>query len=303
MSSVLTSQSHLIEPILDSIAATGTTLLAKPSPAGRTLLIAQARALITALETPIEAITRMTWAEPTRYAAVHIAIDLKLFSYLDSPPAKTTAELATLTGASEHLLDRLLRHLAAMSVILERGPSTFAPTQLSHALTIPYYRDAVPFCFDCAGPSILSLPQYFAENGYASPTNVLNGPFQFAHKTSLSAWDWGRERKDIGKAFNNHMAGYRIGRSSWMDKGVYPVKERLIKGMKANEKDVLLVDVGGGVGRDISEFRRKFPDAKGRLVLQEQVGLIETLRKRPEGIELMGHDFFKPQPIKGECKI
>jgi len=202
-----------VSPILDSIAATGANFLSTPNQAGRTALIAQARALITALETPIEAITRMTWAEPTRYAAVRIAIDLKLFSHLESSTAKTTSELTALTGASPHLLDRLLRHLAAMSIINGVGSSSFASTPLSHDLTVPYYRDAVPFCFDRAGPSILSLPQYLSEKGYENPTDVLDGPFQFAHKTSLSAWEWGKERREIGKAFNNHMAGYRIGRS------------------------------------------------------------------------------------------
>ncbi|ESZ92256.1 o-methyltransferase [Sclerotinia borealis F-4128] len=288
-----------VPPILESIAATGAALIASPNEASRTALIAQARALITTLETPIEAITRMAWAEPTRYAAVHIAIDLKLFTHLDATIPKTTVELAALTGSSPNLLDRLLRHLAAMSVINEVGISSFTQTRLSHALTVPYYRDAIPFCYDCAGPSILSLPQYFAETGYKSPTENLNGPFQFAHKTALSSWEWGRERKEIGKAFNNHMAGYRIGRSSWMDASVYPVKERLLKGLKTDEKAVLLVDVGGGIGRDVSEFRSKFPGVKGRLILQDQFDLIKTIKNKLDGIEPMGHDFFQPQTIKG----
>lgn len=59
----------------------------------------------------------------------------------------------------------------------------------------------------------------------------------------------------LGQQFNHHMSGYRQGRPSWMDRDFYPVKERLVKGMDASKDAVMLVDVGGGHGHDIEEFR------------------------------------------------
>jgi len=59
------------------------------------------------------------------------------------------------------------------------------------------------------------------------------------------------------------------------------------------EENVLLVDVGGGIGRDISEFKSKFPDVKGRLILQEKHGLIKTIRGKLAGIEPMGRGYSK----------
>jgi len=215
-------------------------------------------------------------------------------------------QLSALTGASPQLLDRLLRHLAAMSIINETGPSSFAQTPLSYALTIPHYRDLVPFCFTTAVLPIFSLPQYFAEKGYANPTNVLDGPFQFAHKTNLSAWGWGKEQEGLAELFNNQLAGYSMGKRRWMDESAYPVKERLLDGMEKSDEAVLLVDVGGGVGMDLSEFKSKFSDVGARLVLQEQISMIEIIKmmgRQPEGIDLIGHDFFKPQPIKGICDL
>lgn len=85
-----------------------------------------------------------------------------------------------------------------------------------------------------------------------------------------------------------------------MDEGFYPVKERLNNGMKKDEKDeVLLVDVGGGIGHDLLEFKKKIPDISGRLVLQDQPHVIRQIDQISNGIESIAHDFFTPQPIKG----
>lgn len=58
----------------------------------------------------------------------------------------------------------------------------------------------------------------------------------------------------MGKQFDHHMGGYRQGRPSWMDSNFYPVEERLIKDMDTNDDAVLLVDIGGGLGHDLTEF-------------------------------------------------
>jgi hypothetical protein len=67
--------------------------------------------------------------------------------------------------------------------------------------------------------------------------------------------------------------------------------------------DVLLVDVGGGVGHDLAEFRRKWPGVKGRLVLQDLGEVIEQAkamnRETERGVEATVHDFFTEQPVKG----
>ena len=40
-----------------------------------------------------------------------------------------------------------MRHLASMRVIEEEAADVYKPTMLSEALTIPKYRDAVPFWY------------------------------------------------------------------------------------------------------------------------------------------------------------
>lgn len=84
-----------------------------------------------------------------------------------------------------------------------------------------------------------------------------------------------------------------------MDTDFFPVQEKLLNGFDQSEDATLLVDIGGSFGHDIGEFRRKFPDAPGRLVLQDLPVVIDQITKLDEKIERTKYDFFTEQPIKG----
>lgn len=85
-----------------------------------------------------------------------------------------------------------------------------------------------------------------------------------------------------------------------MDPGFYPVPT-LTEGLNIGDNDVLLVDIGGSIGHDLLEFRRKWPDVRGRLVLQDRPEIIEKAKTMNLGprIEPTVHDFFTEQPVKG----
>jgi hypothetical protein len=82
-------------------------------------------------------------------------------------------------------------------------------------------------------------------------------------------------------------------RKYWVD--WYPVRERILYG--AEKDEVLVVDVGGGKGHDLIQFRRKYPGH--RLVLQDLRGVVESIEGLGEGIEMAVHDFFTEQVVKG----
>lgn len=71
--------------------------------------------------------------------------------------------------------------------------------------------------------------------------------------------------------------------------------------------ETFLVDVGGGYGHDISALAATYPDEQVRMVLQDLEGVLQegaNDRKQAEKtldsrIELVSHDFFKAQPVKG----
>ena len=42
---------------------------------------------------------------------------------------------------------RTMKHLSAMNVVCEKRADEFYPTQFSHALTVPKYRDGISYWF------------------------------------------------------------------------------------------------------------------------------------------------------------
>ena len=267
----------------------------------RATAIARARALITELQGPNENITWLAWAEPTRRAAISVAIALNLFPLLSSP--KTASSIASSCNASPALVDRLLRHLAATSVIAETGAGTYASTALSRALCDPKYRAALTLSARMTGPVLSKLPAYLASTAYQEPQGQDPGPFHFAFDTKLTPWAWARTQPKVAEAFVQHMSGYHAERPSWMDKGFFPVEERLIHGSKREKGEVLLVDIGGGLGHDLEEFKHKHATLLGerRLILQELLKTtIQGAKRMRPWMEAMAYNFFTPQPIKGE---
>ena len=131
-------------------------------------------------------------------------------------------------------------------------------------------------------------------------TDKYDTAYQIAHNTKLHWFEHLQSTPPHGQNFNAHMAGYLQGRPAWTDRGFYPAKERLVEGFDTENKDaVLLVDIAGGVGHYTDQFRSNFPDAPGRLILQELpvvIGAIQELHPRIERIE---YDFFTEQPCEG----
>ena len=99
-------------------------------------------------------------------------------------------------------------------------------------------------------------------------------------------------------AFDDYMAARRAGTQlQWFD--IYPAAERLESSPLKNPQDVLVCDVGGGQGHEIVKFRERYPDLTGRLVLEDMARTFKGL-ELPKSVEMVPHDFFKPQPVKGK---
>ncbi|VUC38168.1 unnamed protein product [Clonostachys rosea] len=267
-------------------------------PGAREQLIQLSRELISRLELPSEAIQRIGWAEPARAAHCRIAVDLKIPEHLkESGVAGISAkDLAAKVGADDVLIGK---HLVAMNVVAENGVDTYVATGLSNALTDPKYRDGIIYTYDVAGPSFRALPEYLKKTSYALPTELTNGPFQHAHKTDLPFFAWLDQNPPYLEVFNNYMSAYRAGKPSWVDPGFYPIQGRLVDGFEPTLSDIVLVDVGGGLGHDLRELKEKHPSLPGRLVLQDRPEVISSLSSTGETVfEPMSHDFFTEQPVK-----
>ena len=94
----------------------------------------------------------------------------------------------------------------------------------------------------------------------------------------------------------------KVQRAHWFEK--YPAAERLdiqdsseYEGM--NDRP-LIVDVAGGYGQDLVNFRRTHPDVKGRMILEELQETLGALKVPPLDVQCVPYNFFTPQPIRGK---
>jgi hypothetical protein len=141
------------------------------------------------------------------------------------------------------------------------------------------------------------LREFFKETGYKNPTDKDKSLFKKAANTDLHYFEWlfapGNEEQ--ANAFLNHMK-FKTMAQKWYE--TVPVDQLI--GTDCKPSDVLLIDVGGSSGQDILGYHKAHPKIPGRLILQDLPSTIQTLNAEElKPVELMAHDFFTPQPVKG----
>ena len=109
---------------------------------------------------------------------------------------------------------------------------------------------------------------------------------QVGLRTNLHAIEWLAKHPKVFNDFNVFMSAQREGRAYWLD--FYPLEQKLSAEARDNKQDVLFVDVGGALGREIKELRKRYPSVKGRMILQDQQQTIDHVSVDP-GMEAMVH--------------
>ena len=151
--------------------------------------------------------------------------------------------------------------------------------------------------FDVAAAAAIKMPGVLAKNGFANPS----GPsiFQGAFGPDSDCFKHLAANPESLEDFHKLMAGQRHHRVDWYE--FVPVREILLENSDTKAADVLLVDVGGAHGSELVGFHKEFPEATGRLILQDLPSTIESIRpgELPDDIETMKYDFFTAQPVQG----
>jgi hypothetical protein len=225
----------------------------------------------------------------------------------------TSTQLSQKTGCNEKLISkssrhhskktqtnssvRILRPLTVLHLITEVSLETYTSSPVTTFLSQPGVAGGFKFMFDIASRCTQQIPSFLAQNKFkdASPQGV----FEHTFSTPLPMFPWLQAHPDHMKDFGDLMMGQQMGRVPWFD--VADVNEVLFKSGSGEKKhdEVLLVDVGGGRGYDLQGFRTRFPDMKGKLVLQDLPMVIEDVRELDEVVERQVHDFFTRQPVRG----
>jgi demethylsterigmatocystin 6-O-methyltransferase len=135
------------------------------------------------------------------------------------------------------------------------------------------------------------LPDFLKEKGYQEVSDVRDSPFQKGLHTDLPFFTWAQTFPERFRHFNNLMVVQRMGLPSWLD--VYPLQEA-VTSLRSSEQP-LFVDVGGGVGHQCVAFQQAVSDVPNKIILQDVEPVLEHAIVK-DGVQIMAHDFFQPQP-------
>ncbi|GLA30091.1 hypothetical protein AnigIFM63326_008288 [Aspergillus niger] len=212
--------------------------------------------------------------------AIRVAMDMGIFdAFASTKNGEMTADaLNEKTKGDKGLLVRIMRVLCANHIFEETGVEKYhqLPLAIMFATDSPPSEVIKHFHSDMKA-SVHSY-DYFEARGYQNPEDAYDTTFQLAFGTKEHYFEWLQHNPEELHAFNTVM---EIGNRSLEDR-------------------VLLVDIGGGKGHDISGFKRKYTEIKHQLIVLDLPKVIEDIQEPLiEGIKVVGYNMFDPQPIKG----
>lgn len=174
------------------------------------------------------------------------------------------------------------------------GPDEYAHTKFSKAYIEGHEVDFLKLCCDEIFVNTTRLPEYFRATSARDTTSMTDNPYT-----------WGNGQ--VGKTFfeiisqePRRIQQFNIAMSTQDFTlpvlGMYPFGEELANASDL-ENRALIVDIGGGRGHSLIQIRERWPDLKGRMILQDRPVVLDSIGELP-GIEKMAHDFFTEQPVK-----
>ncbi|KAK4504393.1 hypothetical protein PRZ48_005309 [Zasmidium cellare] len=250
------------------------------------------------LEGPGAYLSRVRF-EPLNNMCQLMAIETGLIGAIvgSYPRPITTAELEEQTGQGHGFIARIMRLLAAHGVVDETDVETYRSNPICEKLNTPGEEGATRNMVELMFPIASKLvPQLRAPGGLSEfgdkPGNVT--PFAAAYG-GQSMFEFLETHAYHKAAFDQFMASRKAGvRKPWCE--IVDLTRREM----VDPQSVYVVDVAGGKGHDLLEFRRRFPGSPGRLVLQDLPETFVDLEgEEMEGVELMPHDMFLEQPVRG----
>ncbi|KAI0193852.1 S-adenosyl-L-methionine-dependent methyltransferase [Astrocystis sublimbata] len=248
------------------------------------------------LETPIDTIWRVIMS-PHAPAALMALIKAGVIEEIAKSDTPISADqLSQLSGAEKLLIVRLLRPLVALGFVKETSAEEYSPTPITKVLVDRALLGGYQFMFSAATRSLANLPFYLEKTSFKHVSGA-PGPFQDAHNTPDNMFPWLIKDPSMMMNFNAFMTGQRVDRKQWFD--FFDVDQILLKDAHRDTDATLLIDIAGGEGHDVAEFHRRYPDAPGRLILQDLPPVIDSIQDLIPKVERQKHDFFQEQPVKG----
>lgn len=150
---------------------------------------------------------------------------------------------------------------------------------------------------DTLTPAYQAIPAFLRKVKYQSPGGPEFCPLNLGHNTDKPLFPWFQEHPENLEFFMGWLPVARSGDSKrWVDTNL----PELIASQATSAEAVLFVDVGGPVGNQCVDLRKRVPEMVGRVVNQDLPHVVANTIEHP-GVEQSAHDFFTEQPIKGKA--
>ena len=193
-----------------------------------------------------------------------------------------------------------MRTLASFGAVKQESATDFRLKTVSKTFRLSYNEAAIEHCLEFMTPGWLALPGYIKEINYQTPTKEKDSAFTRAYNMpGATVWEILSSTSHL-PAFNMFVASFNRSHKDWLE--FYPVEKRLGEGAESGSDAVMMVDVGGGLGHQTVNLKKRFPKLRGRLVVQDLPNVLPASKDRVPGIEYMDHDFTTEQPIKGRLQ-
>ncbi|KAH6886784.1 S-adenosyl-L-methionine-dependent methyltransferase [Thelonectria olida] len=270
------------------------------NPISHQAVIKQTDRVRTALEEPIDLITRM-FELLSLGGAVHIILGIRAYHAMPEDGSSITAdELARITNVASTVIHRAYRVAVNHGVFTETAPDTYAHNDLSRALNPKGLGSFFMITLEFTRAWI-HLPDYLKSH---EPDDV------FELVKSPAVYSVGKEH--LGKSYYELLEiDPDVERREVWNTNMFMVDQLMpVVGMfpfaslkeevEQDPERPFLVDIGAGRGQSCFAIRNDINGAfNAKFILQDLPGVIDNLK--PEdypGFELMTYDAFTPQPVK-----
>ncbi len=141
------------------------------------------------------------------------------------------------------------------------------------------------------------MPEVFSRHKMDDPAVARPLPWNMATGSDLAVWEWLAEHPREQAAFNDCMFIQTTGLAGFIE--TFPLEEYILLGETTNR--IQFVDVGGGSGHISRAILAKYPALHGKIAVEDRLeaGTVTRTDFAKEGIQVIPHDFFMPQPLKG----
>lgn len=209
---------------------------------------------------------------------------------------RTARELSESIQVDPGFLDRILRHLSTGGVVDKKEENYYAANGLTYELSTPRGSGFISFILENTFPYFARIPHSLAQRSWDLSNGNSVSLWREASGTNQDYYEWLSSNPSRLFQFKGMVEGFAESRQPWVE--IYPTERLLVDtdGSTNDEAVPILVDVGGGSGYDIEQFRRKHPQITHRLVLQDLPEVVHEAQV-DRSICKIPHDFFQPQPI------